>query len=297
MNKALMALFKGFAVLMAFFIVQGTVLALISNASIRVVGTEHLFLSFIVATAVAVFAAYRLKLKMFKTENKRRLADGEIRPFKTYATSIRPLSDKAKSIAEWRGHGWEHLFFARVLLDEIESMRDLRDIHRKGDFQGIHEEVDSELAFSLFQNKLKSFALSLEMMGRLLNEDFKATLECDEPSRKKIMIEDTAYRFGNIYRELILWTFSLRKIGFPNELKKTAEILSSMAEPVLLEIERWSEVSYSEINSVLQGDPLDSVGKKKSLNLVLKIQAPQKLIEEFNAELRRLSGIVENGRL
>ncbi len=290
-------LFKGIAVLLAFFIVQGTSLALISNILMRVIGGEYLFIPFIAATTVAIFAAYRLKLMLFKADCTKVTVSYEEMHDEAGSTDVRPLSDKAKSIAASRGHGWEHLFFVRVLLDEIESLKDMRAVHSSGGFFGMNEAVDSELAYPLLQNKLGGFLSALKKIAIILNMKFKAALVYHDTTEKAKNIHFAANRFGDVYMELIFWTFSLRKISFPKEFEKTAEILSSMAEPVLSEIERWSENSYTEISSALQGSYLDSAGKKKSLNLVLKIQAPKKLFDKFNAELRRLSGVEESGRL
>lgn len=297
MNKILTTLFKMLAVLAVFFLVQSIALIIVFQALIRFTGSTQAFLSFIAASAVAVFAAYRIKQVLFKADYTKVTVSGEEMHDEAGSTDVRPLSDKAKSIAAWRGHGWEYLFFVRVLLDEIESLKDMRVVHSSGGFLGMNETVDSELAYPLLQNKLEGFLSALKKIAIILNVKFKAALVCHDTTEKAKNIHDAANRFGDVYSELIFWTFSLRKISFPKELEKTAEILSSMAEPVLSEIERWSENSYTEISSALQGSSLDSVGKKKSLNLVLKIQAPQKLFDEFNAELRRLSGVAENGRL
>lgn len=196
------------------------------------------------------------------------------------------VSDDAIRILVDKDDLYEHLFFAQVLTDEMQSKIHIYNDYKYSIRYGVKFtlRLDAEV-LDWISNRITSISNLIESLSNLVNKAFADFLnEPGVPADLNGLLY-VARTYAKIYQELLSWAIDTNCTSVPDGCEGLRDKMSALADKVLIGL---GEFPKSVMESLINAKKAIELGEKIELNLSLKIEIDEQALQAYNVEFEKL---------
>ena len=199
------------------------------------------------------------------------------------------LSGRALKLLVEKPDAYEHRLFFQMLQDEIEKYRYLKkDCDHAVHFQFGSFLRETERVLDWQQEKLVQMQDSLEVLNRLFSVLEHYIGDPGVPSDID-GLHYVARRIGDYYALMLNWVIDVRSASVPDAFHKLKDLLAKMPLVAIKTLEEWPSSSLQKIESSLKAVSEGSLEKGSTVDLTLKLNIDDTVMDQFHKEIGRLS--------
>jgi hypothetical protein len=196
------------------------------------------------------------------------------------------VSDDAVRILVDKEDLYEHLFFAQVLADEMQSKKYVYNDYKYSIRYGIKHALrsDNEIP-DWISSRIASIGSLVESLSNLVNKAFADFLnEPGVPADLNGLLY-VARTYAKIYQELLNWSIDTHCTSVPDSCEDLRGKIAALADKVLISL---GEFPKTLIDGLSHAKSAIELGEKIELNLSLKIEIDEEALRAYNEEFEKL---------
>jgi len=199
------------------------------------------------------------------------------------ARFLERLRDQALRIALERPKAWEYRLFGQILVDEVESCRDLKRDYEIGVVLGLGNYVSLANFYPWMLARIFELQRMTEALGKLVNEESQKAFGPPGTPGDPEAIIFAARRIGDVYRHALEWAQEVRRAAVENRLVAIVEQLAGFVGHIVEQIEK---VGPSLLTKITEAPAQPAGAEATTVKLSFEIAIPN--FEHFQQALEKL---------